>query len=314
MLLPLFHQDVFVVVLASGSRGNCTYVGTERSGVLVDCGLGPTQTLARLSVVGLGTARIEGVLVTHEHSDHVGGAAVLDRALQKRQGELVPFWMTTGTARNLHERIVPRTVRTVVAGTPFPIGRIRVEPVSVPHDVPDPVCYTLEIGRTRVGVITDLGRSTRLVERQLSTMDVAVLEFNHDPELLLDGSYPWSLKQRIRGNHGHLSNAQAADLVAAGASSRLRHLLLAHLSDENNRPVLAEEAAHHGLSRAGYRGVTVAVGRQREPLPAVRPEADTQQATKNPVNRVPRINRRIPGASPAFPSLDEQHRQGRLFG
>ncbi len=275
--------------------------------MLVDCGLGPTQTFLRLAAVGLGAARIEAVLITHEHADHVGGAAVLDRALEKRQGHRVPFYLTAGTRRGLHEKVVPRVDRTVVAGTPFAVGRFRVEPVAVPHDVPEPVSYTIEVGPTRVGVITDLGRATRLVERQLSSLDIAVLEFNHDPELLLAGSYPWSLKQRIRSNHGHLSNEQAADLVAAGASSRLRHLMLAHLSDENNRPTLAEEAAHRGLARAGCTGVCVAVGRQREALPAVRAVGLEQEAIPRPVFRASRALARAP-------THDEHHRQGQLFG
>lgn len=259
----LFHQNVVVAVLASGSRGNCTYIGDGRHGVLVDCGVSTRQILDRKHALGLGDLPIDAVLVTHEHTDHVGAAAVLDRRLSGEH--LLPFWMTPGTRECLHPRVKPRRIELVRPGRGFRIGRIAVEPVTVPHDTLDPVAYTVEIGSTRVAVITDLGRTTRLVEHQLSSVDVAVLEFNHDPTMLVEGSYPWQLKQRIRGPHGHLSNEQAGQLLAAGASSRLKHLLLAHLSAENNHPDKALHAAHTALRRIGRRDVAVHVARQDAP-------------------------------------------------
>ncbi len=268
-MLPLLHQDLIVAPLSSGSRGNCTYVGTDRVGVLVDCGLGPAQTHRRMDAIGLGGARIAAVLVTHEHADHVGGAAVLDRSLEKRYGDLVPFYFTAGTWIGVKHLCRPRRVVMVVPGHKFRVDRFTIEPVGVPHDTPEPVCYTVDHCGLRAAVITDLGRSTRLVERQLATVDLAVVEFNHDVERLLDGPYPWHLKQRIRGNHGHLSNEQAAGLVANGASSRLRKLMLAHLSEENNRPELALEAAYRAVAQAGL-NVEIAVALQREALPVSR--------------------------------------------
>ena len=258
----LFHQNVVVAVLGSGSRGNCTYVGDGRSGVLIDCGLSTRQVMVRLETLGLADAPIDAVLITHEHADHVGAAAILDRALQKRSGAAVPFFMTPGTAESLHPKVVPSRIEKIASGAPFRLGSVRVEPVSIPHDTLDPVAYCVELGPTRVGVITDLGRSTRLVEQKLASLDIAVLEFNHDVQLLLDGSYPWALKQRIRGPHGHLSNDQAAELLTRGASSRLSHVVLAHLSDENNRPDHALRAADRALMQAGRREVTVHLGRQ----------------------------------------------------
>lgn len=268
-MLPLLHQDLIVAPLSSGSRGNCTYVGTDRVGVLVDCGLGPTQTHRRMDAIGLRDARIAAVLVTHEHADHVGGAAVLDRSLERRYGDLVPFYFTAGTWIGVKHACRPRRVVTVIPGQKFKVDRFTIEPVAVPHDVPEPVCYTVDHCGLRAAVITDLGRSTRLVERQLATVDLAVVEFNHDTERLLDGPYPWHLKQRIRGNHGHLSNDQAAELVANGASPRLKKLLLAHLSEENNRPELAWDAACRGLAQAGV-AAEIAVALQREALPVSR--------------------------------------------
>ncbi len=255
----LHHHDLVVASLSSGSRGNATYIGTPSEGLLIDCGLSTKQILRRMEQFGLGEARILGVLITHEHTDHVASAAILHRALLKRQGHPAPFYMTAGTRRGLPPRCTPDTIRTVRSGQPFRIGPFRVEPWTIPHDTVDPIAFAVEHGGIRAGVITDLGRSTRLVERQLGSLDIALLEFNHDPERLMDGPYPWRLKQRVRGAHGHLSNRQAAMLLERSATARLRHLVLAHLSEENNTPVLALEAAHEALGRAGRRSVTLHV-------------------------------------------------------
>lgn len=283
----LFHEAAVVAPLASGSRGNCTYVGDERRGVLIDCGLSTRQILSRLDAVGLGHVRIEGVLVTHEHTDHVGAARVLSRRLEAREGRRVPFYMTQGTATGLHPSCRPDDVHLIEAGGAFEVALgLTVEPVTVPHDTRDPVSYTLTVGGVRVGVITDLGRSTKLVEQQLATLDVAVLEFNHDLTMLLEGSYPWYLKQRVRGPHGHLSNQQASDIVARAGGTRLRHLVLAHLSEENNRPELALAAAHQGLHAAGLRRVRVHVAHQHEPMEPVRapPSPGAAAAPRRPAS------------------------------
>jgi phosphoribosyl 1,2-cyclic phosphodiesterase len=267
----LVRHDTVVATLASGSRGNCTYIGDERRGVLVDCGLSTRQVLARLEQVGLGGAQIEAVLLTHEHADHVGAARVLDLRLEQRQGRPVPFYASRGTRVGLDDRCRPREVLEARSGQVFRVGGLTVEPYTVPHDTRDPLAYLVEHRGTTVGVVTDLGRSTHLVARQLARMHVAVLEFNHDLEMLLDGPYPWSLKQRVKGPHGHLSNAQAAELLRVGASTRLEHLVLAHLSQDNNRPEVALEEAEGALRdalRAGTvrAGVTVTVAAQDTPM------------------------------------------------
>lgn len=285
------HRDTVVATLASGSRGNCTFIGDDRRGVLIDCGVSALQVLARLDRIGLGDVRIEAVLLTHEHSDHVAAARVLDARLERRQGRPVPFFSSRGTMLGLDHRVRPRAVTEVRSGEPFLAGGFTIEPYAVPHDTRDPLAYLVEHRGTTVGVVTDLGRSTRLVEHQLARMHVAVLEFNHDVEMLLDGSYPWSLKQRVKGPHGHLSNEQAAELLRSAASERLRHVVLAHLSEENNRPALALEAAEGALRDAGRVGVTVSVAGQDAPLPPIRVAA-------SPV--APRPRRAAP--SPASPA------------
>jgi phosphoribosyl 1,2-cyclic phosphodiesterase len=305
----LFHQDVVVATLASGSKGNCTFIGDHRRGVLVDCGLSTKQILLRMEQLGLGDARIDAVLLTHEHNDHVGAARVLDDRLFKRQGERVPFHLTAGTDMGLPKRVRPTTLVRVASGDAFQVGAFTIEPFTVPHDTRDPVAYAVQLGDLRCGVITDLGRSTRLVERMVSQMDVCVLEFNHDVEMLMDGPYPWRLKQRVRGHHGHLSNGQAAALLRQGASAKLRHVVLAHLSDDNNEPDVAREAAEQALHDIGLSRCKVHVAEQRQ---AVGPfEVSAPLPLREPT-RVAEPRPRRHAEAPARPP--EPVRQQALFG
>jgi phosphoribosyl 1,2-cyclic phosphodiesterase len=271
MNLPLFRRELVVSVLSSGSKGNCTYIGDERRGVLIDCGPSTKQIRARMEAAGLGSAEVEAVLITHEHSDHVGSAAILSRNLENRQGRVVPFLMTPGTRAGLREACRPQEVREIQAGEVYSLGGVEAEAFSVPHDTREPVAWRVRVGGLWAGVITDLGRMTPLVVERLRSLTVAVLEFNHDEGMLLDGPYPWELKQRIRGNKGHLSNTQAAELLKEGLSPNLRQLVLAHLSEENNTPAHAGAAAGRVLQEAGALGnVGLQIGRQDEALAPIR--------------------------------------------
>jgi len=263
-------RRVQVAVLASGSGGNCTYIGDGHAGVLVDCGISALQVLKRLETVGLGDAPIDAVLITHEHVDHVGAARVLCNKLYKKTGRFVPFLMTRGTRLALKPGVVPAAIEQVDAGSPVQVKHLVLDPFSIPHDVRDPVAWRVRLGGHYVGVITDLGRPTTLVEDKLRSLSIAVLEFNHDFEQLMAGSYPWQLKQRIRSSHGHLSNEQAATLLQAGLSDHLRELVLGHLSEENNVPAKALAAASAVLQGSDLQGrVGLRLGMARTPLAPV---------------------------------------------
>ena len=299
----LFHDQLIVAVLASGSRGNCTYIGDGRTGVLVDCGISTRQILTRMAQIGLADAPLDAVLVTHEHSDHVAAARVLDDRILKKSGNRIPFYMTRGTSQRLSERVLPKRVERVLPGQAFAVGSLIVEPTGVPHDGVDPVAYAVASGGARAGVITDLGRNTRLVEDKLASLDVAVLEFNHDVELLMDGAYPWQLKQRIRSPHGHLSNAQAAEMLGRAASrGRLKEVVLAHLSEENNRPERALLAADEALMRARRPDVRLHCGKQAATLAPITADVPLDRVTKPaplPRRRRARVERSEPSAPPA---------------
>ncbi len=271
-MLSTANHVVSIAVLASGSRGNCTYVGDGRTGVLVDCGISTAQIFARMKTVGLTGAPLDAVLVTHEHRDHVGSAAVLARKILRiRSDARVPFFMTAGTARSLPEHLVPNGLEFIRPGDSIRVGGIDISAFSIPHDTADPVAYRLELAGVRIAIVTDLGKVTSLVRANLEYLDVAILEFNHDLEMLLEGSYPWHLKQRIRGIHGHLSNEQAADLLGSIFHRNLGHLFLAHLSEENNRPAKALKAARQALrSIEGGDDLPITVASQYKPSPLVR--------------------------------------------
>jgi len=223
--------------LGSGSGGNALVVEAGASRVMVDCGFSVEDTGRRLARIGLAAGDLAGIVVTHEHSDHADGAIPFAR----RHGLRV--WMTHGTLRACADGGAPDPVVTVIdSHAPFAVGDLEVAPFPVPHDAREPVQLVLGDGARRVGVLTDIGASTRHVETMLSGCDALVLECNHDERMLADGPYPDWLKARVGGPFGHLANMAAAQLLAALDRSRLRHVVAAHLSDKNNRPELARAA------------------------------------------------------------------------
>jgi phosphoribosyl 1,2-cyclic phosphodiesterase len=224
-------------ILGSGSQGNCLVVEAHNTRLLLDCGFSLGETLRRLARLGLAPEQLSGILVTHEHDDHVGGVARLARKLG------LPVWLTPGTLRGLEGLFAGMEGLHLLEGyAPLCIGDLEVHPFPVPHDAREPAQYVFGDGVRRLGVLTDTGCVTPVMVRMLNACDALVLESNHDPELLAAGDYPLALKQRIAGRLGHLDNAQAAALLDALDCSRLQHLVAAHLSQSNNRPDLAREA------------------------------------------------------------------------
>jgi phosphoribosyl 1,2-cyclic phosphodiesterase len=231
--------------LGSGSGGNALVVEAGASRVMVDCGFSVDDTERRLARLGLAATSLAGIVVTHEHSDHADGAIPFAR----RHGLRV--WMTHGTLRATPNGSSPDGVVTVIdSHAAFAVGALEVTPFPVPHDAREPVQLVLGDGARRLGVLTDIGASTRHVEAMLSGCDALVLECNHDEQLLADGPYPGWLKARIAGPFGHLANAAAAELLAAIDRSKLRHVIAAHLSENNNRPELARAALAGALGCA----------------------------------------------------------------
>ena len=223
--------------LGSGSEGNGLLVEVGATRVLIDCGFGIRDTVARLARIGVAPETITAIIVTHEHSDHICGVA----PFAVRFG--TPVWLTFGTLETVAERfaVLPR-VYGFDSQDVFEVGDIEVRPFPVPHDARDPVQFVCSDGCWRLGVLTDLGISTAYVEASLSGCDALVLECNHDLDLLANGDYPFSLKQRIASKFGHLDNGAAAGLLARLDNSRLKHLIAAHLSQNNNLPALARAA------------------------------------------------------------------------
>lgn len=223
--------------LGSGSEGNGLLVEVAESRVLMDCGFGLQDAVVRLGRLGITPEQLSGIVVTHEHGDHIAGVAKLAR----RYGLAV--WLTHGTLRAQAKAFANITrLHEIDAHTSFVIDAIQIQPYPVPHDAAEPVQYVFSDGARRLGVLTDVGCSTPHIEATLSGCDALVLECNHDSELLAQGDYPYSLKQRVGGRYGHLNNEQSAQILAKLDVSRLQHLVAAHLSLKNNTPELAAAA------------------------------------------------------------------------
>jgi phosphoribosyl 1,2-cyclic phosphodiesterase len=222
--------------IASGSAGNALLVEVGQTRVMVDCGLGLNLCRDRIVQRGWTPESISAILVTHEHSDHIGGVGKFARKFGTR------VVASYGTLSFLADTLSPDQCLEIDGHAAFAIEDVWVEPYCVPHDAKEPLQYVLGDGQARLGILTDVGRSTPHIETTLSDCDALVLECNHDEEMLLGGPYPHSLKQRVMGPFGHLANTAAADLLSRLGRSRLQHVIAAHLSLQNNTPDLAREA------------------------------------------------------------------------
>lgn len=254
-----------MTILGSGSGGNCAYLETSETRLLVDAGFSSRQIRQRLASIGRSPESLSAILVTHEHSDHVQGLPLLVEKLS------IPVYanrLTRDAIQRQCRRPIPGGV--FETGATFEIGDLTVDSFSVPHDAEDPVGFLIQSASACIGFLTDLGHATRLVVDRARCAHVLLLETNHDVQMLQDDlRRPWSLKQRILSRHGHLSNLAAAEAIEQIVSDNLRHLYLGHLSKDCNRPELARQTVGERLEKMGATHVCIEVASQDLPSPTL---------------------------------------------
>ena len=221
--------------LGSGSSGNALLVESGKTRVLIDCGFSVHETRVRLARLDRTPDQIDAILITHEHSDHIGSSAALARRHR------VPVYMTPGTRIGARDAAYP-SLREFHAGERFAIGALELQPFTVPHDAREPAQFIFSDGAARLALLTDAGHVTAHMIAQIDGVDALLLECNHDPTLLAQGPYPEALKRRVGGPYGHLPNHAAQHLLSSIDHQRLQHVVGMHLSERNNRPDLARAA------------------------------------------------------------------------
>lgn len=232
--------------IASGSSGNCIYVGNENTNLLVDVGISGKRIVSGLTGIDVNPENLHGILITHEHIDHVGGLGVMVRKYN------IPVYATAETINAILRiksigRIPSDLFQIIDNDTPFMINDIEVNPFTISHDAANPVCYTFEKDGHKVGIATDLGKYDDYIVKNLSGCEILLLEANHDINMLQVGAYPYVLKRRILGDKGHLSNDNSGRLICELLHEKLKYIFLGHLSKENNYPELAYETVKYEL-------------------------------------------------------------------
>ena len=248
-------------VLASGSSGNAALLATENTRILVDAGLSMRELRKRLAAIGEDLSRIDAILITHEHSDHVSGLPVLARNRDVR----ATIYLTRLTAPAIDwGEVPPPRLEPFQAGVSFQIGDIEVQSFGIPHDAIDPVGFGFEAQGVRIGVATDLGYIPESIKFHLRHTDLLLLEANHDLDMLKVGPYPWSVKQRVMSRVGHLSNLGMSDYLTQDLDSCTANLVLGHLSEHNNHPAIVQMIAIEALERRGLR-TRLSIATQQSP-------------------------------------------------
>lgn len=229
--------------LASGSKGNCLYIGSQTTRVLIDAGISAATVFERLAEVGIDPQTIQAILITHEHSDHIKGLAPLAFKLK------VPVLANSETAKGIYAALGegPR-FKIFTTGETFQFGDLIVHPFSIPHDTLDPVAFTIQVGLIKLGICADIGHITSLVRKHLENCDYLYIEANHQPSMVHASNRPNHLKQRILGKQGHLSNEDCAALLTSIFHPGLKHVHLAHLSSECNAEEVALQVVTDRLS------------------------------------------------------------------
>jgi phosphoribosyl 1,2-cyclic phosphodiesterase len=250
----LHDMAVRMTVLASGSKGNSTVLSSSDTSILVDAGLSCKETMKRMTSAGEDPLKLNGIVITHEHQDHVSGLAVLARKLR------IPVYMTGATHKewkrwsrkhqykDAPEKACVEQLELFESGRSFQIGDIGVQPFTIPHDAVDPVGFVFTVEGVRIGYVTDLGYMPTNVKLALKRCDGLLVESNHDLEMLRVGPYPWSVKQRVLSRVGHLSNEDLSKFFANDYDAGAAFVVLAHLSENNNHPEIALRCAEEALS------------------------------------------------------------------
>ena len=223
-------MSLFISSINSGSNGNCYYVGNQHEAVLIDAGISCREIKKRMSRLGLHLEKVRAVFVSHEHSDHIRGIETLSKKYR------IPIYITPQTLQYSRLRIDEELVHTFQADLPVSIGQLNIHAFPKNHDASDPFSFLVSCNDVHVGVFTDIGVPCENVIYYFKQCHAAFLESNYDEQMLEEGSYPYHLKQRIRSDHGHLSNKQALDLFLSHRPTFMSHLLLSHLSENNNCP------------------------------------------------------------------------------
>lgn len=253
-------EGLSVCLLASGSRGNAVYVSNGSSAVLIDAGLSGIELQRRMTERNIDPESLDAIIVSHEHTDHIAAVGVLSRRFK------LPVYITPGTLAASEKKLgkLDRIVHFDCGGS-FKVNSLTLHPFSISHDAQDPSGLTILHKDTKVGIATDLGVATSLVKTHLSGCHLVVLEANHDPQMLMQGDYPWPLKQRIKGRTGHLSNNDSRNLVTDIMHDDLSHIVLAHLSEENNTPEKAMTTVGQAVNNTRTR-LTLAVQEKSTPV------------------------------------------------
>lgn len=238
------HFNLGVCILASGSKGNAIFISSGDTSLLIDAGLSGIEIERRLRSKGLDPENLDAILVSHEHSDHIQGVGVLSRRYK------LPVYSNSKTRNSAVSQLGKLyEFKTFDCGVTFNINDLRIHPFSISHDAEDPCGFTIHQNGTKIGIATDLGIATSMVKEHLQGCTLLILEANHDEKMLINGPYPWPIKQRIKGRTGHLSNEASRTLLNELQHDGLKHVMLAHLSETNNTPQKAVNEVGKALTR-----------------------------------------------------------------
>lgn len=257
-------MSVEICVLGSGSGGNCTYIGTTKTRLLVDAGFSMKETARRLSSIDVAIESIDAIVISHEHADHVHGMETLTKNLK------IPVYMSPAALETMKMDASKYRFEPIRAGTSYVVGDIEVHPFSIPHDSTEPLAFRFEVEGIRTSVVTDLGYIPELVKQRVAGSHCLIFEANHDLEMLKVGPYPWFVKQRVMSRHGHLSNETTAQFFAEDYDGMAEHVFLAHISQKNNHPEIVRMSITQAFEKRGLPTEKIKLTCQDEPASLVR--------------------------------------------